>query len=115
MQQVRKVFVQHVKHPQNPSRYVGTVAAVIHIDGRVTTGFSQCSPLDEFDKHLGREKAVGRALSGRALNKFHEEFEPVPLKALDHGVRVLLHPVASALELIKNEAKNQPAVWANNS
>lgn len=76
-------MIQHVRHPLNRSRYVGTVAAVYN-NGRVAVGFSQCHPSDQFNKKVGAHKAIGRAVSrtygGFPLNKDGVRLVPSTIK-----------------------------------
>ena len=65
-----------------PARvYRGTAAAIILPDGRFWVGVTLCSPMDQFVRATGRNKAIGRAFRRMAGNDLSNGNVPFDLEA----------------------------------
>jgi hypothetical protein len=60
---VRRPLVQYTLHPHT-KRYNGCFVAMLRPDGKIHIGWSQCRVNEHFNKKLGREIAIGRAVAG---------------------------------------------------
>lgn len=96
-------MIQHVRHPLDRSKYIGTVAAVYR-NGRIGVSFAQCHPSDHFSRKVGRDKATGRAVSltfehGTPRNKYNEPLVPANIK----GLRCR-HPILVVMDQLRETA-----------
>lgn len=51
---------ERILHPNSRGIPFGVVVGKPIEDGKIAIGWSQCNPIDRFDKHLGTQMAVGR-------------------------------------------------------
>lgn len=61
---MNKPLIQYFYHPHDDTWRVGCMVALIGDDHKIHIGWSQCNPLDNFDKKVGRQIATARALGG---------------------------------------------------
>ncbi len=57
------ILIHHVRHPLTNLPYIGTVVAC-EKDGKIRTGFAQCSPKDHYNRRIGRNIALERMRGG---------------------------------------------------
>ena len=92
------VLTQYIRHPHNHNQLVGCVVGICW-NGEVRVGWSQCNPLDRFDKKLARRIALDRAWMGTNVN-------PCPYKAYTPSGKVIkLHQVEAYIATMQLRAE----------
>lgn len=107
---LKNVVVRYIRHP-NTGRGIGCVVAVNTPQG-IKTGWSQCNPLDSFNRKAARSIAIQRAVNppktpivpSSVKFRLYAQMEN-PFQAPDYKVITVTDPITPMLELVEVVAK----------